>query len=489
MTSGLGGTAKSAVKWSLITEVAAKIIIPVTQLVLARILAPEAFGVVAIVVMVTSFAEMISDAGFQKYLIQHEFRDKSSLYNAANVAFWSSMTVAIVLLAIIVFFRDSLASMVGTPGLGIPIAVAALSLPMSVFVSTQQALFRRAFEYKKLLPIRIVVASIPFVVSVPLALNGLGYWSLIIGTLVSSLVNAVAMTAISKWKPRLSYSFSLLKKMFAFSGWSLLEAISIWATVWSGTFIVGTLLTPYELGLYRQPILVVNSAFALITNATTPVLFAALSRLQADKDEYRRFFFRFQFSVSVVLFPVGVGAFFYRDFFTELLFGPKWNEASLMFGAWAFVTSLSIVLSHYCSEVFRSLGKPRVSFLSQCLYMCVMIPSIYFAALDGFTTLVIVNASIRFVGIAISQLLTYVVAGFGFLQIMKNLYSPLLAALVMGVAAFYLSELADGDWTWSVLGILVCSAIYGAVCMCFPRTRAILITSAGVVGKKLRLTK
>nr|MBS1901047.1 lipopolysaccharide biosynthesis protein [Actinomycetota bacterium] len=481
MTDSLGGKARNAAKWSLISEAAAKIITPVTQLVLARILSPDAFGVLATVIMVGSFGEMLSGAGFQKYLIQHEFRDQKALYRAANVAFWSSMAVAVCLLALIVVFRDSIATLVGNPGLGVPIAVACLSLPISVFVSSQQALFRRSFEYKKLLPVRITVAIVPLVVSVPLALLGFTYWSLIIGTLAAALVNAVWMTIVSPWKPGRYFSFPLLRKMFAFSSWSLLEAIAIWATVWSGTFVVGSLLNPHDLGLYRQPILVVNSLFALITNATTPILFAALSRLQADRDGFRRFFFRFQFTVAIALFPIGVGAFFYRDFLTNALFGAQWTGAALMFGAWSLTTCTNIVMSHYCSEIFRALGRPRISFLAQILYMAVMIPSIYFAALHSFTTLVIVNAGVRVVAIIIGQIFTYFVAGFGFIQVMRNLYAPALSAAVMGAVAAWLSSLTGNHWGWSILGILACAVVYLLACLCFPRTRAVIADSRAMV--------
>ena len=63
----------NATKWSAITEVVAKLISPITSMVLARLLAPEAFGVVATITMIVTFAEIFTDAGFQKYLIQHEF--------------------------------------------------------------------------------------------------------------------------------------------------------------------------------------------------------------------------------------------------------------------------------------------------------------------------------------------------------------------------------------------------------------------------------
>lgn len=87
-TKDLRARSASAAKWSLATEIIAKIISPISQLVLARLLAPEAFGMVATVTMVVSFADMFADAGFQKYLVQHSFRDKKDLHaNACSSSF------------------------------------------------------------------------------------------------------------------------------------------------------------------------------------------------------------------------------------------------------------------------------------------------------------------------------------------------------------------------------------------------------------------
>lgn len=471
----MANKARNAAKWSLTTEAIAKLIMPITQLVLARLLAPEAFGVLATVIMISSFAEMLSDAGFRNYLIQHEFADDQELHRAANVAFWTSLAVALALLTGITVARDEIASMVGNPGLGTAIAVASCSIPIATLTTAPMAIFRRDFEYKKLLPIRLLVATVPLVVSVPLALAGCGYWSLILGVLASGAVNAVSVTAISSWKPRAFYSFGLLRQMFSFSAWSLLEAVSIWASLWAGTFIAARVLTPHELGLYREPMLVVNSAFALITTATTPILFAALSRLQTDRDQYRRFFFQFQFSVALAILPVGIGTFFYRDFFTSLLFGSQWAEAAINFGAWAFSTSFAIVFSHYCSEIFRSLGKPRISFLSQCLYMAIMIPSLYYAAHESYGMLVVVSAAIRVVQIVINQVLTYLVAGIGTLQVLRNLCAPLLSTALMGGFAAWSSTIVGDNWGWSFLGVLMCAVIYGSSILCFPRSRALVM--------------
>lgn len=422
-----------AVKWSLLTELAARLITPITQLVLARILTPDAFGFIATIVMVTSFADMLSDAGFQKYLVQHNFRSKIDLHRTANVAFWCSSLLSITSLAIIVAFRDLIATLVGSPGLGSPLAIASLSLPITVLSSTQAALFRRAFEFKRLLPVRLAAAFVSFSTAVPLALLGFDYWSLIVGTLASSALTAAWLTILSEWKPRLQFSFSLLRRMFAFSGWSLLEAISIWLTAWSGTFIVASLLTTHELGLFRQPITLINSIFALVTSATTPVLFAALSRLQSDMPEFRQVFLRFQLFVGAAVLPIGVLMLFYREIVTFVLLGPQWMEASLLVGLWGFSSGIMIIFSHYCSEVYRALGKPKISMIAQTSYMIFMVPSLYFAAQEGFDVLVVVATSIRLVLLIINQCLTGWLSGIYFWQVLSNQFPALVSTGAMAV--------------------------------------------------------
>lgn len=474
MSESLNKRAASAAKWSLLTEVLVKLVTPITQLILARILSPEAFGVVATVTMITSFADMFSDSGFQKYLVQHAFSDDADLYRNANVAFWTNMGISVFLWACIAIFRNPLASMVGNPGLGIVLVVACASLPMTSFSSIQLALFRRALNFKSLLPIRTLVALIPLAVTLPLALLGFGYWSLIVGTIAGNLFNAVALTAKSDWKPQAFYSLDLLREMFAFSGWSLLEAIAIWLTSWAGTFVVGGLLNSYYLGLYKQPMTFVNSAFALITNATTPVLFSSLSKLQASQREFNTFFYRFQFTVGMFVLPLGVGIFFFRDFLTALLLGDQWGDASIMLGCWGLSTGLMIVLSHYCSEVFRAKGRPRVSLLCQCIYMTVMIPVIYLSASIGFTQLAIAGSVVRLVAIAIDQIAITKVAGITLHRVLNGLSSPLIGSMVMGLVAYLSVRVAGESWVLNIIGILVCILVYALVEFCFVDSRAFL---------------
>ena len=197
-TRSLGQRAAGAAKWSILTQVVAKLISPITTMVLARLLTPDAFGVVATATMVTSLAGMISDAGFQKYLVQHEFKDEGERSLSACVAFWTNLAISLLIVGIVALFNGPLAAAVGNPGLGIVLIVASLSLPITSLVSVQTVLYQRALDFKTLFSAQVGSSALILFVSVPLALLGFDYWSMIIGTVSSNVLLAIWLTVKSE---------------------------------------------------------------------------------------------------------------------------------------------------------------------------------------------------------------------------------------------------------------------------------------------------
>ncbi|MDE6289064.1 MAG: oligosaccharide flippase family protein, partial [Muribaculaceae bacterium] len=169
---------KSATKWSTVTEIAAKLVAPVSTMVLARVLTPAAFGILVTATMVISFAEIFTDAGFQKYLIQHEFKSDADLNRSTNVAFWSNLSLSVILLGIIISFSSQIADIVGSKGNGFVISVSCLCIPLAAFSSIQMALFRRKFDFKTLFIVRMIGNSIPIVITIQLALILRCYWAI-----------------------------------------------------------------------------------------------------------------------------------------------------------------------------------------------------------------------------------------------------------------------------------------------------------------------
>ena len=472
----MGERSKKAAKWSLATEALVKIVSPISQMVLARILAPEAFGMVATVNMVVNFADMFSDAGFQKYLIQHDFKGRADLSRSASVAFWTNLSVSIVLWLCIAVYRDQVAAFVGNPSLGFPLMVACLSLPLTSFSSIQLAIFHRTLDFRSLMPVRLGSALLTFTVTLVLAFAGMSYWSLILGTLAGNVLNAVALTLKSEWKPRLFYSFDLLKAMFSFSGWTLLESFAVWLTVWSGTFIVGNMLSASDLGLYKTPMTFVSGCFAIVVNATTPILFSSLSRLRLAHEEYLSYFYRFQYAVGVFLIPLSLGIFMFRGPLVLLLLGDQWSASTLMFGLYGLVQGPMVLFSYYSSEMYRSLGKPRVSTLVQVVFMMLMIPVMIAAACHGFEAVVFADAGTRIMLIVINQVVTWYVVGASFAKMMVSLKEPILASGIMGIFCMLSYGVAQrlGGLGFAI-DIVLCIVVYFVACMIMPKSRDFLL--------------
>ncbi|MED3998189.1 lipopolysaccharide biosynthesis protein [Peribacillus frigoritolerans] len=466
----LKGKMLNATKWSSLTEIAAKIIAPITTMILARILAPESFGVVATITMIVSFADMLSDAGFQKYLVQHQFKDSHEKYKYTNVAFWTNLGISFLLWGIIAIFCERIATMVGNPGLGNVIAIACIQLPLTAFSSIQMALYRRDFDFKTLFWVRLISVLIPFIITIPLAFLGLNYWALIIGTICGQITNAVILTMKSNWKPKVFYSINILKKMLSFSIWSLIESVSIWLTIWVDTFIVGSILNEYYLGLYKTSTTMVNSLLALITAATTPVLFSALSRLQDNNEQFNKTFFKMQRIISILIFPLGVGVFLYSELVIQILLGSQWSEASEVIGVWALTSAITIVFGHYCSEVYRAKGRPKLSFLAQFLHLIVLAPVCLISAKYGFLIFVYARSWIRIEGILVHFLIMKFVVRFPVLKMISNVSPAAISAIVMGFVGYFLQQLNHGV-VWSFVSIFICIIFYFGVLYLFPNMR------------------
>lgn len=474
----------NATKWSTITEIAAKVVSPITNMVLARVISPEAFGVVATVTMIISFADMFTDAGFQKYLVQHEFKDEDEKFKNANVSFWTNFGVSIFLWIVIIIFREKIAISVGNPGLGNVIAIACIQLLLTSFSSIQMALYRRDFDFETLFLVRMVAVCIPFIITVPLAFLGLSYWALIIGSIVIQLSNAVIMTIKSKWKPSLFYKIEILREMVSFSIWSLIEAISIWFTSWADVFIIGATLSQYYLGIYKTSTAMVNTIMSLITASIVPVLFSALSRLQDDEEKFKNMYLNTQRVVSVFVFPLGIGIYLYSNLATKIMLGNKWNEASGVIGVWALTSAIMIVFGNFCSEVYRAKGKPKLSFLAQLLHLVVLVPVCIISSKYGFWTLVYSRAGIRMEFALVHLIIMKVAIRFSIRKLLENVMPTAISAFAMGCLGYLLKQISKG-LLWSFVSIIICSLFYFGVLYLFPSMRKEIDKLLGKVKSRL----
>lgn len=468
----------NATKWSSITEIAAKVIAPITTMVLARLLTPNAFGVLVTAQMVISFAEIFTDAGFQKYIVQHEFKDEDDKYKSTAVAFCANLVMSLFIWIGISLFSNPIAQLVGCEGDGLVIAVSCVCIPLAAFSSIQMALFKRDLDFKTLFGVRIVGILIPLVVTIPLAFVTRSYWSLIIGMIALNFSNAVMLTIKSKWKPRCFFDVRRFKEMFSFTMWSMLEAISIWLTSYVDIFIVGTMLSQYYLGLYRTSMSTVSQITAIITGATGPVLFSSLSRLQNNREEFDRLFFKFQKLVGIFVIPLGVGLFIFSNLVTKILLGNQWMEASLFISYWGLTSAITIVFAHYSSEVYRSIGKPKLSVLAQWLHIIPLWLVLLIFINRSFETLCVARSFVRLELVAVQLVIMALVVKMNIGKMISNILPSVVAASFM----FLILLLPEASSIlMQFVYVAICICIYFVVIMLFPEERNICLNLKSIL--------
>lgn len=459
-----------ALKWSSISEIVAKFVTPLINMILARILAPEAFGVIATINMVITLAEVFTESGFQKFLIQYNFDSKEKEHQYMSVAFWSNLCFSITVWLLLIIFRDPVASLAGNADLGFPLAMAGMAIPLHGAIGIQNCQLKKSLDFKSLFWVRMISSFTPLAVTLPLALIGFDYWSLIIGNIAGIVVRSVILSILGKFKPAFFFSFGILKHMFGVGIWTLLDGIAVWATTWIDTLLIAHYLDDYYLGLYKNSSSTITMLLSMITAALAPVLFSALSKLQDNKEEFNGMLLSVQRTLSTFLVPMAMGIWLYRGLATDILFGDQWTEAADIIGIMAITTALRTIFVSIYGDVFRAKGHFRIPLIFQIVDLILLVPSCVISVRFGFWALVYTRALIKLDLIIPEMILIRKICGISFGTIFKILWHPVLATSVMSVSAIFLMQVSDG-MLWSFLSIAICVAIYFSVLFIFKNER------------------
>ncbi len=388
--------AVDSLKWSVLMEVISRVAHPIIFIVLARLLTPADFGVVATAMIAISFSQMFWDAGLSKALIQTRLAPE----DVAHVVFWTNVFLGLLIYlllflsapAITLFFKSTASGPV-LRVLGIQIVIASLS-------SVQQALFIRDLNFRGLFWIKLLTAFIPGMFSIPLALSGYGVWALVAGSLAGQALNLYLLWNKSRWRPQIRYDTALARSLFGFGFWAVLESFGAWLNVWGDNLIVGRFLGVHDLGVYRTGSMLVGVIFGLVLNPFVPMLYPTFCRLQDDLQALKKTFHGVTRVVIALVLPMGVGLSLVGSEIALLLFGEKWHGLGFVLCVFGLTYSISWLTS-INPEIYRAMGKPNVSTVVLYAHISYYLPCFYFASQYGLETFVITRLTVTIVSVPI----------------------------------------------------------------------------------------
>jgi O-antigen/teichoic acid export membrane protein len=377
--------AAQSLKWTSLLEILSRVATPVVFIVLAAILSPADFGVLASATVVVTFMQVFIDNGLGRALIQY---DAGDLDTVANSTFWTNAAVGVALYVLTLVSAQPVARFFDQEILVPVVRVLGLQVLFAAAASVQQALLQRNFRFKSLLIARAVSTLISSALCVVLALKGYGVWSLVGCAVAATAINSalICVSCARLWRPRWQVDWRAVTPVLAFGMWTLAEALALWSIFWGDTIIGGYFLGAEQLGIYRMAGNLVLLLFAITLNPLLSLLYPYLSRLQTDAVLLGETFEKVVKVIAAVALPMGLGAALAGPPIIDLIFGPRWAGLSVVF-ALLIVREAIAWLTAANSETYKSVGRPDITVKIIVFAMIIYVPALVIAAPNGLVAL------------------------------------------------------------------------------------------------------
>ncbi len=314
-------SAISGVKWSSISDFGRRALSLLTTIILARLLAPADFGLVAMAAVVLGFIELFKDLGTATAVIQRKDTTQALLASVfwLNAAFGLAAAMVLYLLAPLlgVFYRE--------PQVVPLLQVLSLSFLLSGLSVLQQSLLERSLEFEKLARVEIGTALFAALVGITAALYGHGAWSLVYQMLAGNLLATLLLWSASRWRPSWQFDWEQIRSVMGFSlnltGFSIFNYFARNAD----KFLIGRFLGSQDLGYYDLAYRLMQYPLQGISAVIGRVMFPLYSRMQDDDRQFGRIYLKVASAIALISFPIMLGLTALAGPFVLTLFGPAWT--------------------------------------------------------------------------------------------------------------------------------------------------------------------
>lgn len=313
---------KTAFKWALIDRITTEGIMAIVSIILARIIAPEQYGIISLALIIVIFGDAFVNPGICSALVQK--KDPEQIDYAT--VFWFNILISVILYSLLFAFAPLIETFYKIEGLGLVIRILALKFPFGALVSIQIAFVQKNFLFKKYFFVSLFGTLIAGVVGIYMALNGAGVWSLVVYNLGNSAIDALLALVFISWKPSFRFSKERFATLFPFGGRILLvKLIDLFYEQLSG-LVIGKKYSPEDLALYDKGKRFPNMIIMVGSNALSDTLFPAFSNIQNEIEKFKRMV---SDSIAVSLFvvmPCALGLLACGDNFVSVVLTDKWID-------------------------------------------------------------------------------------------------------------------------------------------------------------------
>ena len=448
----------SSLLWKLMERGGSAVIQLLVQIVMARLLAPEQFGALAIMLVFVNIGNVIAQSGLNTALVQAKDVDDRDY----STVFWMCAIVSVLIYLLIFFCAPAISSFYALPYLVWPLRGIGVIVLINAFNSIQIAKVTRDFQFRKIFIATLCSVLFSALFGISFARAGFGLWALVIQQITYQLVNCVVLAFEVEWKPRFDFSLSRAKEFYSF-GWRLLVS-GLLATVYQslGNLVIGKQFSSSQLGLVSQGEKYPQAVGSMLDGAIQPVMLSAVAHVQDDLGVVKRLVRRALKTSTFLIFPAMTLFAVVAPNLIPALLGAQWASSVPFLQIYCFVyallpihtTNLQALNGMGRSDLFLKLELVKKSYGLLTLFICAFV-------IKDVNLLVFSYVATGLISTFVNAFPNKKVIGYSFREQIRDAFPACALSFVSGVIAFALpSFLVASQFVVLIVQIFVFGSVY-----------------------------
>lgn len=405
----------------------------IVQIVIARILSPSDYGIVAMMTVFIAIANVFINNGFNMAVIQKKEITKSDYPTALTI----NMLIGVSLYLILFLLAPAISRFYNTPELVKTLRVLALILPIGSISSIQNAIATRKMYFRVLFICNIVGSVSSGIIGVSMAYLGFGYWALIGQQLSNVLITTIALTISSSWKPRFGYNAKSAKDMFSFGSNLLAAGLINQIYVQLNSLVIGKKYTSADLAFYSKGRMFPSYITTGLESALQSVSLSVFSKKQDDRSSLHAMMTKFLQANTFLSVPIIVFLFVAAEQIVTILLTDKWLPA-VPFIRLCCITFIFHPIGSVGGQAIAAVGRSdirlKLEFVKKPIGILFLLIFLSGGAI-GIATGAMISELIAFV---IALFVIKKVVGYSMASFLKSIAPSFLISFVMGLGVYVL---------------------------------------------------
>ncbi len=369
-SDGLANKSAKSGYHSALTQIAKFLLSTLSTVILARLLTPDDFGLIAMVAVFLSLARMFKDAGLSMATVQKEKITQEEI----SSLFWVNVIISLVLALVMIAISPLVISFYERNEVGEILIILSISFLISGVSIQHNALLQRVLRFDLIGIIQVTSQAVALVVAVLLALMGFGYMALVLNMLVANIVITALTLYFTPWIPSKVLRLSKVKEMLIFGGDITGFNVINYFSRNGDNILIGKFLGSVELGVYSKAYQIFMMPIKQVRIPINSVTIPVLSKLQNEPIRFSKYCSLIVELLAVISLPLTLVCYLEADFIINLMLGDGWGKAIPVFKIFALSGALQVILG-IRGSVMVSRGLTRRYFWMVLVYAIVSILS------------------------------------------------------------------------------------------------------------------